>query len=180
MSVKCRSCGFTNPDNRIECEHCGCNLKYSRVFEKIHNKEKEKTFLFDLFESKSEVENEDFLFDHSEEEILNTELNTEDEYKPVSTKNPVPQKRSKISSQIENNEKSIRKLGASVTIEFAEFTFFFLFYLLLSNMFFNNFNISSIDIAKASFAFYVFFNFHSLILTGKMLSQNIIKNGEDN
>ncbi len=178
MSLKCRSCGHRNPEGKTICEKCGCDLRYSKAFEQImENEQKEKKLLFDIEnnEKKQNVE-DDFLFDTSEEEILETSLeDDEDEYKPISSKQPPPKRESPISKHLEKKEKSIRKIGEIISLEFVEFFIFFLILLFSTKIFFSNYEIPSVEIGKSTFVVYVFFNLQSLILTGKPLSYHFTK-----
>ncbi|NOZ13775.1 MAG: zinc ribbon domain-containing protein [Acidobacteria bacterium] len=49
MPVKCRSCGHLNKDEVKSCERCGCDLRYSLLFDTvIRNRGEESQFLFPL------------------------------------------------------------------------------------------------------------------------------------
>ncbi len=181
MSIKCRSCGFINPDTKTVCDNCGCNLKYSRIFEKLLENEKHSTdFLFEIDKkNKSQSEEDEFLFDSSGEEPIETSLGDEEEYKAISFPDPVQEKKSKITKQINDNEKNIRKIGETISLEFLEFFVFFIILLFLTKGLFNNYSIAGSEIGKSAFITYLFFNIQSYIFTGKRLSFHLIKKTED-
>ncbi|WP_201328683.1 hypothetical protein [Thermotomaculum hydrothermale] len=127
MSIKCRSCGYINPDNKKVCDNCGCNLKYSQIFEKIlENEMHSSDFLFEIEDNHKIKTNEnEFLFDSSEEEPIQTSFDEEDEYKPISFPDPEQEKKAKITKQMEDNERNIREIGKIVSIELLEYFVFF-------------------------------------------------------
>ncbi len=177
MSIKCRSCGYINPDNKTVCDNCGCNLKYSRIFERILENEKNSSdFLFEM-ESSKEVKGEEseFLFDSSQEEAIDTSMPDEDEYKPISFPDPAQEKKSKITKQMEDNEKNVRKIGELISIELVEYFVFFLVMLFFVKVFFSNYTIPNGEIGKSSLIAYLFFNIQSYLLTGKRLSLHLTK-----
>ncbi len=178
MNIKCRSCGHINPEGKTLCEKCGCDLRYSKAFENImENEKKDKSLLFDIPNSgNSNTIDEDFLFDTSEEEILETNLEEEeDEYKPISSKQPYPKKESPISKHLEEKEKNIRKIGQLFTLELVELCIFFLILLFSTKIVFSNLEINSENIGASAVVVYIFFNLQSLILTGKPLSFHFTK-----
>ncbi len=184
MSIKCRSCGYINPDNKTVCDNCGCNLKYSKIFEKLLENEKHTSdFLFELESSKQTSINDEseFLCETSEELPIeqNTTENEVDEYKPITFPTP-EEKKSKITRQVEDNEKNIRLIGEIISIEFSEFFIFFLLLLFLTKGIFREYSIAAIEIGKSTLIAYVFFNIHSYILTGKRLSSHLIKKTREN
>ncbi len=176
MSIKCRSCGYINPDNKTSCDNCGCNLKYSKIFEKIlENEKKTGDFLFELNESREQVDDNDFLIDSSEEKLIEPLNSEDDEYKPVSFPDPEKAKKQQKAKQMENNEKNFRKIGKLLSVELIEFLIFFLIILFFSKVFFTKFSISNKDLCKGSIVIYLFFNIHSYLLTGKKLSTHLIQ-----
>ncbi len=182
MSIKCRSCGYINPDNKTICDNCGCNLKYSRIFEKLLENEKNSTdFLFEIDKNHNPQNNEnEFFFDSSDEEAIDTSFPDEtDEYKPISFPDPVQEKKSKITKQLNDNERNIRKIGEAAALELLEFFVFFILLLFLIKGFFNYFSIPTGEIGKSALITYLFFNIQSYIFTGKRLSFHFIKKTED-
>ena len=181
MSIKCRSCGFINPDDKKICENCGCDLRYSSIFEKMLEREKEsESLLFDIEIQDKKEDREDILIDTSEEEVLETEYNIDEEYKPVSFPDPEKEKKKKITKQIEDNERSIRLIGKTIAIEFLEFCLFFMFFLIILKVVFNKISFSNTDIAIVSLLFYLLFNLHSFVLTGKPLKEIFEKRKGEN
>ena len=179
MSIKCRSCGYINPDNKTVCDNCGCNLKYSKIFEKLLENEKHSTdFLFEIENNKKNLAENEFIFDSSEEEEIDSYL-PEEEYKAISFPDPVQEKKSKITKQMNDNEKTIRKIGETISLELLEFFVFFIILLFFVKVLFRNLLIPGNEIGKSALITYIFFNIQSYIFTGKRLSSHLIKKTED-
>ena len=148
----------------------------------IENEKNTSDFLFELESSQEDRVNEsEFLYETSEDPPLeqNPTENEEDEYKPITF--PAPEeKKSKITRQVENNEKNIRLIGEMISVELSEFFVFFLLLLFFTKGIFREYSIPTIEIGKSTLIIYVFFNIHSFILTGKRLSSHLIKKAREN
>ena len=184
MTIKCRSCGHLNKENKSVCENCGCNLKYSQIFEKMLEKDKlDSGFLFEIEEEKqgktSNLLPNDFLMDsEAEDDLLNTTFDPAEEFKPVSTKTPAPKKERPITKSLENNEKILRKFGIIVSMELIVFLFFFSVLFFGEKFVLKNFEIPVSETIKASVITYLFFNIQSILLSGKLLSFHFLQKKE--
>ncbi len=167
MPLKCRSCGHVNPDNADNCDRCGCDLQYSRLFETVvKNRERESRFLFPPVISD---EGDSLLPEIDEETAVQSGTDKEERAhpgnpRPVSAQQQASSPSSPVSRELQEKASQIL---VSVTGELLLFMVLFMVISILARIIAPQLILPNWKLAVVSLSDYGFITGSAMIFTGK-------------